>query len=147
MVKESETIAPYFWVQVSLISKSHNYAKSPQRTGVATHIIQFFVAFFLAYFCVKLPRFRIFLCQDPHIPRYFRANARPQKPRYRTNPDTFRVRPPSGDFGGTLEMIFRISYRSPGFVSIVAFYIGIYDYNRPTVVPGRHSPEGHSPTR
>ena len=32
-------------------------------------------------------------------------------------------------------------------MSIVAFYIGIYDYNRPTVVPGRHSPEGHSPTR
>ena len=51
------------------------------------------------------------------------------------------------DFGGAPEMIFRLSYRSPGFVSIVACYIGIYDYNRPTVVPGRHSPEGHSPTR
>jgi hypothetical protein len=51
------------------------------------------------------------------------------------------------DFGGAPEMIFRIPYRSPGFMSIVAFCIGIYDYNRPTVVPGRHSPEGHSPTR
>jgi hypothetical protein len=48
----------------------------------ANQINLLFVAFFFAFFCVKLPLFRMFLCHDLHIPRFFRANARTQKPGY-----------------------------------------------------------------
>jgi hypothetical protein len=66
-----------------------------QRLGITTQINVLFVAFFFTFFCVKLHLFRMFLCHDPHIPRFFRANARTQKPGYVQTQLISGVTPPS----------------------------------------------------